>query len=56
MIHQPKMAGMAYNLLDTEHNHSADTDLMDNDTVIQNMELYHPDSDSHPRDPSEYNH
>ena len=56
MIHPPNMADMAYNLLDTEHNHSADTNHVDTDIVLQNMELYHPDSGMHSRDPFEYNH
>ena len=34
MIHQLNMVDMVHNLLDTEHNHLADTGLVDTDDVL----------------------
>ena len=56
MTHLLDVADMAYNLQNTGSNHYANTSLMDTNIVLQNMELYDPDSDKHPRDRSEYNH
>ncbi|KAM1018312.1 hypothetical protein ACFX2C_039953 [Malus domestica] len=56
VIHHLDMADMACNLLDIDGNHPDNTDQVDTDMVLQNMELDPPDNDMLHHNPSGYNH